>query len=94
MKTDMRLIDANALLEKIVFRRPVTDFATKIVADCVEIARKDIVNAPTVDAVEVVRCKDCKWWDGMDYCTNVNGANGLVFNGEWFCASGERREGE
>ena len=55
MVNEKRLIDANALLEEIQFRRPVIDTETKIVADCVEIARKAIVNAPTVDAVEVVR---------------------------------------
>ena len=60
MENEKRLIDANALLEEIQFRRPVIDVETKIVADCVEIARKAIVNAPAVDAVEVVRCKDCK----------------------------------
>jgi Zn finger protein HypA/HybF involved in hydrogenase expression len=49
-----RLIDANALLEKIQFRRPIIDTETKIVSDCVRIARETIVNAPTVDAVEVV----------------------------------------
>ena len=26
-------------------------------------ARKLIADAPTVDAVEVVRCKDCKWYN-------------------------------
>ena len=54
MANEKRLIDANALLEEIQFRRPVIDTETKIVADCVAIARKAIVNAPTVDAVEVV----------------------------------------
>jgi hypothetical protein len=44
-----------------------------------------------VDAVEVVRCKDCKWWS-FDYCTNRNGAGGLIFNGDWFCRSGERKD--
>ena len=42
------------------------------------------------DVVPVVRCKDCKWWKD-DMCTNVNGANCLVMNGDWFCCSGERR---
>lgn len=42
------------------------------------------------DVVLVVRCKDCKWWKD-DMCTNVNGANCLVMNGDWFCCSGERR---
>lgn len=50
-----------------------------------------IDNAPTVDAVEVVRCKDCK-----NYGTDGNRLNCIVFccsmpkNG--FCSFGERRE--
>lgn len=43
------------------------------------------------NGVEIpVRCKDCKWWEDW-YCTNVNGANTSVVNGDWFCCAGERR---
>ena len=50
----MRLIDADALIE---------DRSLQIVIGagdniCVDIA--DIAKFPTIDAVEVVRCKDCK----------------------------------
>lgn len=44
------------------------------------------------DLVEVVRCKDCKWWKDKSRCCNVNGLNNIVYNGDWFCRSGERRE--
>ena len=50
-------------------------------------------NQPTADVVEVVRCKDCKWWKNGELCRNVNGLNSIVWNGEWFCASGQRKEG-
>lgn len=41
---------------------------------------------------EIVRCKDCKWWKD-EICTNVNGAyKNLIFNPDWHCASGERRD--
>lgn len=43
------------------------------------------------DVVKVVRCKDCKWWHDMK-CTNINGANCLVINENWFCRSGERKD--
>ena len=99
-----RLIDANALLEEIQFRRPVIDTETKIVADCVGIARKAIVNAPTVDAVEVVRCKDCKYYregaifKDIKFCFRLRGDNGKPvgynFSEDDFCSYGERREGE
>ena len=63
MANEKRLIDANALLEEIQFRRPVIDTETKIVADCVAIARRAIVNAPTVDAVELVHGR---WIEKVD----------------------------
>lgn len=49
---------------------------------------------PTVDAVEVVRCKECCWQDteGTDgdggyYCRY----HGFWYPPDYFCASGERR---
>lgn len=49
MANEKRLIDANDLWHK------------TFVCDEVAEVRKFIENAPTVDAVEVVRCKDCRW---------------------------------
>ena len=58
----------------------------------------------TVDAVEVVRCKDCKWYeieqlkrDGTDdkrYKPSVCviGAYAEPRKADWYCADGERRE--
>ena len=49
-----------------------------------------IQNAPTIDAVPVIRCKDCKYRDN-DFCTGRGYPNSLVpDNG--FCDKGERRE--
>ena len=48
-KNDKRLIDANALIKEAY-----ADGAYGYVD------AEQIANAPTVDAVEVVRCKDCK----------------------------------
>lgn len=67
-------------------------------ADCVELVetighkafktRSDIQDwlnsAPTVDAVQVVRCKDCKFYDD---CEN------FLFDDD-YCSSGERKETE
>ena len=50
---------------------------------------------PTVDSVEVVRCKDCKEW--LRNCGVVDSPNGHCFhhethmNGYDFCSYGERR---
>ena len=62
--------------------------------------RQDIIdlinNQPTVDAVDVVRCKDCKY----AYYYNEEGCRGFVCNGYFqyadvepndFCSYGEMR---
>ena len=50
-------------------------------------------DAPTVDAVEVVRCKDCKHMevtpDCLRWCNVWNGINGMGDDG--FCNYGERK---
>lgn len=48
---------------------------------------------PTADVVEVVRCKDCRFWIDKA-CTTVNGAgpDKYIPNGDWFCCSGLRKE--
>lgn len=47
----MRLIDADELKTILSIRRTI------------ETIQHAVDNAPTVDAVPVVRCKDCKWYD-------------------------------
>ena len=52
-----------------------------------------VQEAPTVDAVKVVRCKDCKNMVKLTtirYCTVWHGVNGMGDVG--FCNYGERRE--
>ena len=72
----MRLIDADALVHDLVHNR-------SFYPVCV---RKAIEDAPTVDAVEVVRCKDCKRWR-----KSVCLITGFMRSGENFCSYGERR---
>lgn len=54
----------------------------------------DIDAIPSTDAVEVIRCKDCKWFDadntGEDYCMSANGLCNA--NAETYCSYGERKE--
>ena len=52
--------------------------------------------SPTIDAVPVVRCKDCKHWYFADNRIpseqeNVCGRNGIVVTLDWFCADGEKK---
>ena len=42
---------------------------------------------------EVVRCKDCEYFDG-EGCNNVNSiCKGIDTYADWFCAEGVRKEG-
>lgn len=65
---------------------------------------EDIDNAPTVDAVPVVRCKDCKHYrnhpNGLCYLhtepkENACGhsGNAVCVEPEDFCSYGERKDG-
>ena len=60
--------------------------------DAVEIAIQAL-SASTIDAVPVVRCKDCRWHEeeqsGMVYCPATVG--GWVED-NWFCKGGERKD--
>lgn len=65
-----------------------TEDARKGVQDVMSV----IWDAPTVDAVPVVRCKDCKWWNTtqLDECVAYNAL--WVANPDDYCSWGERRE--
>ena len=56
----------------------------------------DIESAPTVDAVEVVRCRQCKQGeiDDPDFPDEYYCHAGCGWNkGDFYCAYGERKEG-
>lgn len=89
MANERRLIDANAL--------PVvtlTDggYWTKDV-----VYKLDVDAAPTVDAVEVVRCKDCKYQENCIRRVEFMGRNPVMEQNTYeyhpldFCSYGERR---
>ena len=64
----------------------------------------DLIDAPIVDAVEVVRCKDCKWYKEskyseirpMRFCYRLRNNDGVRVGYNWdendFCSYGERKE--
>lgn len=101
MKKEMRLIDANALKEKGV---PEEETGEGIVYV------QDIDEAPTVDTVEVVRCKDCKHRGRETYCPmcfeewyEIDEGDGYYDSDftihdrtidEGFCDRGEREDNE
>ena len=86
---EKRLIDADALLEKM--KRTSRYFDVLF----------DVEEMPTVDAVEVVRCRECKhhYWEqepchgkSVHYC-NLPHMRGVEVFKEFFCYYGDRKEG-
>lgn len=61
-----------------------------------------IMSIPTADVVEVVRCKDCKWYkeskllEPNKFCFRLKDRNGdpigYNFSSNEFCSFGERKE--
>ena len=93
-----RLIDANSFLKDIL--------TAGIGKTIIEYSESDIGymirKRPTVDAVEVVRCKDCKYhyWEQepchgktVHYC-ELPHMRGIEIFKEFFCYYGERKEGD
>ena len=97
----MRLIDADALMEKVQFRNPIDNHNAEVIAGCVNLTRRIIDNSPIIDAVPVVRCKDCVFRSGLTgaapfmyhYCHRGVGLSGEVKDDD-FCSYGERKDGE
>ncbi len=98
LASEKRLIDANALLRH---KRKMSgaDFGGEFWDEAV--LTSDIKNATTVDAVEVVRCRECKHFLIVDetfcmrrYMCTVNHFSYLENDGDnHFCSYGERKEG-
>lgn len=51
----------------------------------------DIVKAPTVDAVEVVRCKDCAWFNKAGCAIYIVDDSDKPKEND-FCSYGERKD--
>ena len=77
----MRLVDADPLPEAMKERKGYIGRASDPI--CL------VEDAPTIDAVPVVRCKDCKYKGSLYsiYCAKEHNSEGR----DWFCADGERR---
>ena len=89
----MRLIDADALLETSdVFIVHTKEYGS------IEVISVDAVgDAPTIDAVPVVRCRECKYRGTDDCIFHIKGEPAdeelLLKLDNDFCSYGERKEG-
>ena len=103
----MRLIDADALNELLEHHERTLLYNVKHgnsnksrdfimgVEDGYYRVQSDLKWIPTVDAVEVVRCKDCIYGEdakgvakGVVECKRLK----MVTKGDWFCAEGRRND--
>lgn len=88
----MRLIDADALIESIVEEaQDLRTLSTKTVGQAIS-------KTPTVDAVPVIRCKDCKHWQ-YESCfveSEEGDAESIILDrfAFDFCSRAERRTDE
>jgi len=51
-----------------------------------------IKSLPSADAVEVVRCKDCKWHLNGHLCKQLSQYGSIETPPSFYCGFGERRE--
>ena len=99
----MRLIDADALQNILLPITTALEHEYGSLGGTVSGCMKHIDNAPTVDAVPVVRCRDCQHWkptgskagnsfSDMEYIGGCEFTNYCRRESD-FCSSGERKEG-
>lgn len=94
----MRLIDADRLLGILEREQEqIKDIPTRV--DGLIDAIMDVLSAPTVDAVEVVRCKDCKHYGFTDNRIPEEQVWWCYFwddvrSHEAYCSDGERKDGD
>ena len=74
-----RLIDAYSAKEALEYT---------LVGDAASMAERVIDSQPTVDAVPVVRCRECKH---LGFCGDATNLEVMGFYG--YCSRGERKEG-
>ena len=86
MANEKRLIDASVIIRDLTAMKSMFD------AIALDGMIKALKEAPTVDAVEVVRCKDCKHYYYSAYAMRcVCDFDNKEWDKDDFCSYGERR---
>lgn len=97
----MRLIDSDALKEGIKelkqspwYNNDINPSWRQGIKDAVHVVETLCIDEePTVDAVPVVLCKDCKWWnDGKQEC--IEWYDSPYAPADGYCFRAERKEEE
>ena len=92
-----RLIDRDALKTVLCASKCGVIDPSRCECGCMDVMCID--DAPTIDAVPVVRCEDCQYWQPPTYQEQEDGStvghctaalNGQQTDAYWFCADGTR----
>ena len=79
----MRLIDADKLKDEFIGKQELWHYTG---------IRAWIDSAPTVDAVKVVRCSDCKYYNQIGKTMLCEWWHFSITKADDFCSYGERKE--
>ena len=108
MEKQQRLIDANAMIRMLVsvkkdYAEEGNDFNEKVVDFLIKMFQKETI-CPTIDAVPVVRCNDCRFRGNPLICPMCHeeeyyeedyGFDDIVRDktfDNWYCPKGERED--
>ena len=83
----MRLIDADMADVVIIYDKSNELTQVSAIREYIERQRAFLDKFPTIDAVPVVRCKDCKHRYSDSWCEYVDDDD------NFYCAMGQRKEG-
>ena len=93
----MRLIDADALIPMMKYTTTDNEIGVFPIRIGFDAIRGVIDDAPTIDAVEVVRCKDCRWYqkgknevDSWQWCMVKH----CDVSDDEYCSNGRQEGGE
>lgn len=82
MPKKRRYIDESILVEKVYNGEGLPTISRSVLVNCV------LPTIPTADVVEVVRCKDCRYWRDNDHTCKYSFTSPMCANE--FCSRGER----
>lgn len=93
----MRLIDANDFIEKMHELYEQAKWGKREIHFSLADLECNVDMMPTIDAVPVIRCKDCKYAsmtydDECKYCDIWFPDEAIYLDGDNFCSAAERKE--
>lgn len=103
---EQRLVDANKLIEKAYWHGDTPSYGKPYTEGHDAVDVEEIENSPTIDAVQVVRCKDCKYRDEEitipapdespyeSFTFASCPCKSFNLGDDFFCGKGERKDGD